>query len=517
MSDPLSTLGRLYESTGAAATTFDSGSLFDALSSTIPSSILIVDENLIVLMANRNFLEKSRGTVGAVQGLNLQDVLPAAFRDIPLDNQIREAIRTGTPVRRQKMTYRAPGISLRVYSYSIQRLLVDGRAARAALLVMDDITDLLSLSEEVRRTQLHLASIVDSAGDLIISTDANGTILTWNTAAEQATGYRPRDTLGRPLAELIAEPERAEIRLRYCQIDRIDQRLSAEWPVICADGTVIPISWHLSPMTGSNGGISGVVIVGRSLVEQREMEAQMRQAEKLAALGLVIGGIAHEIRNPLGVSSAAAQLLRRGVGDPALLLECIEKVIGGINRASLIVDSLLRFARPGRVQETTKVDVLEMLRNVLLLVSSEAAPGTTVQWNVFGLPYAVYAEGVQNLLELVMINLITNAFQAMQDGGILTIDVALDDDILITVHNTGPGIPDAQLSRVFDPFFSLRKDSRRSGLGLFVSHSIVQQHGGAIVVRTSPADGTTFSVRLPRATSELPVSVRVTQPVKVSH
>ncbi len=148
--------------------------------------------------------------------------MPAAFRDIPLDQQIREAIRTGTPVHRQKMTYRAPGISLRAYSYSIRRLQLDGRSPRAALLVMDDITDLLSLSEEVRRTQLHLASIVESAGDLIISTTADGAILSWNIAAEQATGLTPRDTLCRPIADLVAPPQQAEVRLCYRDIHRID-------------------------------------------------------------------------------------------------------------------------------------------------------------------------------------------------------------------------------------------------------------------------------------------------------
>jgi PAS domain S-box-containing protein len=492
-------MGPPLQSVPAFPMNIDYGCLFDALSSTIPSSILIVDDNLTVLMANRNFLEKSRGTLSAIQGLNLQEVLPAAFGDIPLDQQIREAIRTGRSVHRQKMTYRAPGISLRVYSYSVRRLQLDGNAARAALLVMDDITDLLSLSEEVRRTQLHLASIVDSAGDLIISTDAAGTILTWNTAAEQATGHAARETLGRPLAELIAEPLQAEVQSCYRRIDRIDQRLTAEWPVTGTDGKAVPISWHLSPMRESDGGTSGVVIVGRNLVEQREMEAQMQQAEKLAALGLVIGGIAHEIRSPLGVSSAAAQLLRRGVGEPKLLRECVEKVIGGIDRASLIVDSLLRFVRPGRIQETIKVDVLELLRNALLLVSSEAAPGTKVQWDTGHIQTTVYAEGMQNLLQLVMINLITNAFQAMPEGGQLTISVRVGKDILIAIHNTGPGIPEAQLTKVFDPFFTSRNDSRRSGLGLFVSHSIVQQHGGTIAVRTTPSEGTTFSVRLPKA------------------
>jgi len=496
--NPIVGIGQSRRPDRARAMNFDYGNLFDALSSTIPPSILIVDENLIVLMANRNFLEKSRGTLDAVQGMNLQEVLPDAFRDIALDQQIREAIRTGKSVQRQKMTYRAPGISLRIYSYSVRRLQLDAHAARAALLVMDDITDLLSLSEEVRRTQLHLASIVESAGDLIISTDAGGTILSWNAAAEEATGYASQSTLGRPLAELIAEPQQAGVKSCYLEIDRIDQRLTAEWPVTCADGNVIPISWHLSPMRGIDGGTTGVVIVGRNLVEQREMEAQMQQAEKLAALGLVIGGIAHEIRSPLGVSSAAAQLLRRGVVEPKLLQECVEKVIGGINRASLIVDSLLRFVRPGRIQETTRVDVVEVLQSALLLVSSEAAPGTKVQWDTSQIQTAAHAEGVQNLLQLVMINLITSAFQAMSDGGELTVSVGVSKDILIEIHNTGPGIPEAQLTKVFDPFFTLRNDSRRSGLGLFVSHSIVQQHGGTITVRTSPSG---VSVRLPRAKS----------------
>ena len=230
-----------------------------------------------------SFALKSTGVEGPIGTSDTLEIytsltdatLPAAFGDIPLDQQIRERIRTGRSVHRQKMTYRAPG-SLRVYSYSVRRLQLDGDAARAALLVMDDITGLLSLSEEVRRTQLHLASIVDSAGDLIISTDAAGTILTWNTAAEQATGHAAGETLCRPLAELIAEPLQAEVQSCYRRIDRIDQRLTAEWPVTGTDGKAVPISWHLSPMRESDGGTSGVVIVGRNLVEQREMEAQMQ-------------------------------------------------------------------------------------------------------------------------------------------------------------------------------------------------------------------------------------------------
>jgi PAS domain S-box-containing protein len=472
-------------------------SFFNALMATIPSSILILDERLAVLTVNQNFLEKSRGNLSSILGRRLQDVFPTAFEDTALDQQIRQVIVSGNTLHRQRMSYRAPGVPLRIYSYSICPLHLQS-GARGAILVMDDVTDLLQLGDEVRRMQLHLASIVESAGDLIISTDSRGAIMTWNMAAEKSTGYTDVEVRGSSLAQHIEEPQNREVEACFCGISQIDDRHSVEWPLRCRNGDSIPVSWRLSRMISQTGEVTGVVIVGRNLVEQRAMEAQIHQGEKLAALGMVIGGIAHEIRNPLCVSSAAAQLMKDRVTAPVLLAECIDKVIGGIDRASLVVESLLRFARPGPITETTTVNVLDILKNALMFASGEAAAGTTVEWK---LPTdALYAVGVQNLLELVIINLILNAFQVMPDGGHLTISARHEEaEIVIEIADTGPGIPEAHLSKIFDPFFTTRSDSRRSGLGLSVSHSIVRQHGGSVIVRTSQQDGTTFVVRIPAA------------------
>jgi signal transduction histidine kinase len=185
--------------------------------------------------------------------------------------------------------------------------------------------------------------------------------------------------------------------------------------------------------------------------------------------------------------------------SPALLEECIGKVIGGIDRASLVVESLLRFARPGPIKDTTSVNVIDALNNALMFASGEAAAGTVVDWNLPSTAEPIYAEGVQNLLELVVINLILNAYQAMPNGGRLTIGLRRDaGHVVIGIGDTGPGIPEAHVSKIFDPFFTMRSDSRRSGLGLSVSHSIVRQHGGSVDVRTSHR-GTTFVVRIPVA------------------
>ena len=482
-----------------ALTPLDHESFFHAVMATIPSSILILDHRLAVLTVNHNFLEKSRSSLDSILGRQLREIFPPAFQDTSLDRQIREVIATGHTLRRQRMTYRAPGVSLRVYSYSICPLQLLG-GSRGAILVMDDVTDLLQLSEEVRRTQLHLASIVESAGDLIVSTDPAGTIMTWNAAAEKATGHTLLEARGSKFAEHVEEPHNLEVEACFRGIAEIDDRRSVEWPMRCRGGKNIPVSWRLSRMTDASGEVTGVVVVGRNLVEQRAMEAQIRQGEKLAALGMVIGGIAHEIRNPLGVSSAAAQLMRGRIASPALLEECIGKVIAGIDRASVVVESLLRFARPGPIAETTKVNVLDVLKNALMFASGEAAAGTGVEWNPPLAAGAVYAEGVQNLLELVVINLILNAFQAMPNGGRLTIGAWREGRrVVIEIGDTGPGIPEANLSKIFDPFFTTRADSRRLGLGLSVSHSIVRQHGGDVTVRTSPSTGTTFVLLLPVA------------------
>lgn len=479
-------------------TNLDHESFFHAVMATIPSSILIFDERLAVLSVSHNFLEKSHGSLHSTLGRRLHEIFPAAFQDTALDQQIRDVILTGRTLHRQRMTYRAPGVSLRTYSYSICPLQLTG-ASRGAILVMDDVTDLLRLGEEVRRMQAHLASIVESAGDLIISTDPTGIIMTWNAAAEKASGYGRLEVRGNRLADYIEEPQNREVERCLSGIAEIDDCHSIEWPMRCRSGDSIPVSWRLSRMTDDVGEVIGVVVVGRNLVEQRAMEAQIRQGEKLAALGMIIGGIAHEIRSPLGVSSAAAQLMKHRITSPARLEECIRKVIGGIDRASLVVESLLRFARPGPITETTRIDVVDMLKNALMFASGEAAAGTTIHWRLPSVADPLYAEGVQNLLELVVINLIVNAFQAMSDGGRLTIGVERDGaEVVIEIGDTGPGIPKAHVSKIFDPFFTTRSDSRRSGLGLSVSHSIVRQHGGSLDVRTSPK-GTTFIVHLPVA------------------
>ncbi len=180
----------------------------------------------------------------------------------------------------------------------------------------------------------------------------------------------------------------------------------------------------------------------------------------------------------------------------------------------LVVESLLRFARPGPLRETTRIDIVEVLNNALMFASGEMAAGTTVHWKLPPRTRSAYVQGVQNLLELVTINLILNAFQAMPQGGRLSLALRFDGpEVVIEIGDTGPGIPPAYVSKIFDPFFTTGSDKRRSGLGLSVSHSIVRQHGGSLTVRGAGREGAIFAVRLPTAREDKRAASAVLQAV----
>ena len=238
------------------------------------------------MTVNHNFLEKSRGTLSSTLGRRSRKSFPPRFQDTALDQQIRDVISTGQTVHRQRMTYRAPGVSLRIYSYSICPLQLHG-GSRGAILVMDDVTDLLQLGEEVRRMQLHLASIVESAGDLIISTDREGRYHDLELGGRESHRLHARIRSARRQGSRTISTSRKIRRSRPAsarsQRSMIAVRLNGRCNA--ATGESIPVSWRLSRMTGHIGEVTGVVVVGRNLVEQRAMEAQMHQGEKLAALG----------------------------------------------------------------------------------------------------------------------------------------------------------------------------------------------------------------------------------------
>ncbi|MBU0702384.1 MAG: MEDS domain-containing protein, partial [Chloroflexi bacterium] len=464
----------------------------------IPSSLLVIDRSLRVVSANRNFLEKTRREAQTTIGYKIEEVLPQVLLDYTrLKQKVKSIFRTGEAIEGEKVAYRAPGMPTRIYYYRLVPLRAE-QTVENVMLLMDDVTEREQLGEEVRRAERHLASVVDSAYDLVVSMDAEGRILTWNKAAEQTSGFDIEEVKGQYLPSLCSEEDQQKMGSWLAELTKGRfTKKSMEINLRAKRGREAPISWACSRMLDDERRIVGLVAVGRDLTERKRLEAQLVTSAKLTSLGVMAGGIAHEIRNPLAISSAAAQLLLERPDDEKLRKEAAEKIYSGVQRASYIIENLLKFARPPE-ERMMPMDISEALEETLSLLTNQIRVQRVELRKDFA-PNLPPVVGNKSLLQQVFSNMILNACNAMPDGGSLTITTRVNpaNQVEIGFTDTGHGVPKESLSAIFDPFFTTMPVGKGTGLGLSISYSIIKQHQGTIDVESKVGMGSTFTVRLP--------------------
>ena len=470
--------------------------MYRMLVDSIPSSVVLIDENLQVVLANRNFLEKARRLESDTLGRQLIDVFPRVIvEELQLQKQVQLAFANQHAVEGQRLTYRAPGVPLRTYYYSVIPM-VRGVQARLVMLLLDDVTEQLRLAEEIRRVERHLASVVESANEIMLSTDTKGRILTWNRAVERLSGYGLDEIQGRLLSDYCAT-DCAEAIQAFFAIEAAQRGCgAAEGDLLTKTGMRIPVAWEFSPMKDDLDRIAGIVAVGRDLTERRKFEQQLLQSQKLAALGVMAGGIAHEVRTPLAISSSAAQFLMERDITADFRQECAGKVHIGIQRASVIIENLLRFAHPSTKLDITEIDLLSVLRDAISLVANQARI-QKVEIVCHFSEERLVMPGIASLLEHAFLNLFLNALSAMPEGGSLTISVdTTSAAVRVRVSDTGCGIASSDIGKIFDPFYTRAPVGKGTGLGLSICYSVIQEHGGSIEVESIPDEGSTFTVTL---------------------
>ena len=471
----------------------------------IPSSLVVIDCNLRIVSVNRNFVEKTRRDERDTVGRHVDNVFPSVLMDnCHLKQRVREVFRSGQPMEGGKVAYRAPGVPTRIYYYRFIPLSAaeaPGKVVKNVMLLMDDITEREQLGEEVQRAEQHLASVVECANDLVVSLDPGGRIVTWNQAAERISGLRAEQVRGQSLLSLCAVEHGPIMTDILRRLVRREQLQNTEVNLQSAAGQQVPIAWSCSSMQDDAGKVTGIVAVGRDLTERRQLEAQLFHSAKMASLGVMAGGIAHEVRNPLGIISAAAQLLLERPDDAQLRSECANKIYAATQRTSLIIESLLKFARPQKGQ-MVKIDLSAALDDILRLMSNQLTVQKVAL--VREMPKRLsWVYGHPSLLQQVFGNLILNACNAMPAGGTLTVACkpAETEAVEIRFSDTGQGIPPEHQSKIFDPFFTTMPVGKGTGLGLSISYSIIQQHRGSITVDSQVGQGTTFAIRLPTCSS----------------
>jgi PAS domain S-box-containing protein len=371
-------------------------------------------------------------------------------------------------------------------------------AAQAATAIMNGrlFRSLHEKAEELRGLKEYNENILESLDSGIVVLDLEGKVARWNRAIEALLGRPRHEALGQALDAVLPEAFLEALRGALVLGDHEEIAHIYKLHLPSADGRSLIVNVSVAPFSAAPGERHGTILILDDVTARVRLEEQLQHTEKMASVGLLAAGVAHEVNTPLAGISSYTQLLRGQIdeGDPRQ--QVLEKIEKQSFRAAKIINSLLNFSRSSGT-EFERVDVNKALLDVLSLVEHQLE-GSRIRLRrelAAGVPPV---RGNENRVQQVFFNLILNARDAMPSGGWLTLRTYADDDtVVVEIADTGHGIKREHLRRIYDPFFTTKGIGKGTGLGLSVSYGIVQELGGAIFVESAPGQGTTFQVALP--------------------
>jgi two-component system, NtrC family, sensor kinase len=373
--------------------------------------------------------------------------------------------------------------------------------------VVKDISDRREAERRYRRERDFNKNILNNTQSMILVLDTAGLISYANRRCYEA-GYRESDLLGHLLTELIPPARRPVLKealeraLNGAAIDNL------EMPVVRGNGTAGQFSISLSPMRDEQGDINSLVVVMTDVTDAADLQSKLMHTEKMAALGQLVSGVAHEVNNPLAAIVGFTDLLLENPQVPEGAKEELRVILQEAQRTRIIVQNLLSFARQMPAQREP-VQVNAVLRQTLKLRAYDFSNHGVelVERYEENLPVVV---GDPHQLQQVFLNILNNAYDAIQEtrrpGKIEVLTMQRANELEILIRDNGPGI--LQPERIFDPFFTTKEVGKGTGLGLSICYGIVRAHHGEITARNNQdGAGCTFLVRLPAATQAPELSV----------
>lgn len=363
--------------------------------------------------------------------------------------------------------------------------------------------------DELRRCQAMATAVLEAASQAIVVVGPDGRIRVANASAERLFGYPRHELEGQPVELLVPEHLREAHRgHRAGFLGGPARRAMGEARDLVArrkDGTLIPVDVSLSAVDHERERLAIAFIADAT--ERRQLEGDYQRhretldrAERLASLGTLAAGLAHEINNPIGVIASRIELMltgEEGTRLPPHVREDLQVIQRSVARVARIAHGLLSFAHQSP-RDRGPVALDRVVQETMLLVGRQLArAGTEVHVKLEpGLPLIF---GDADALQQVVLNLVANAREALGPGGSITVETRrapeAPSSVELVVSDSGPGIAPEIMARLFDPFFTTKPQG--TGLGLPVTYGIVRDHGGVIDVRSEPGQGATFVVRLP--------------------
>jgi len=360
-----------------------------------------------------------------------------------------------------------------------------------------DITEKRKMEQELAQQEEFRRRLLESFPDLILVVDLEERYTFVSARAHDLLGYQPQEMLGKKISELADHsPELAA--LYHEVVSGKEAFASAEYGARHRDGDWRTMRAAGSRLVDAEGKTSGVIISVRDITVERKLEQQVVQSERLAAMGAMIGGVAHELNNPLTSIMGVSELLQDTETNEVSRKQ-LAMLQQQARRAAEIVQNLTYFSRPPAPGKS-RINLVEVVERTLNLHAySLRKNNITVDFlKEAGVPYAL---GDPHQLMQVFLNLIVNAEQAIRearDKGTLRIRLGKgDNSVWVSFHDDGPGIPKESLSSIFDPFYTTKRPGRGTGLGLSICKSVMKEHNGSVEAANSPDGGSVFTVTLP--------------------
>jgi PAS domain S-box-containing protein len=362
------------------------------------------------------------------------------------------------------------------------------------------------LLEETAFLKDYLESILEYANALIIVTNRNRQILVYNRAMENLLGFPKNQTLGTDLFMWVPQEEQERFATELSRTIGDSPSLAGlETRMRTREGEQVHIVFHLAALKDRDGEVESVILIGQDITQIRALEFQIIEAEKMASLGKLAAGVVHELNNPLTSISVYAEFLVNKLGtgrtDPSDV-EKTEKILKGAKRIQKLTRDLVSYGKPSS-EEPEPLQINDLVAQGLSFCEHTIGKHD-VRVNVDLDTELPLLNGNRTQLLQLIINLVTNACQAMDGGGELNLNTKASEDssLLLTVSDTGMGIPERDLKRIFEPFYTTKTDGEGTGLGLSIVSRIVEHHRGKIDVASTPGEGTVFKIQLPFITSQ---------------
>jgi PAS domain S-box-containing protein len=375
-------------------------------------------------------------------------------------------------------------------------------------LYLRDLSNRILIERELQKTNAFLANIIQNSVDGIVVVDTKGVPLIFNQGAERILGYKTAEIIGNPenFRRFYPVPVAAEMmrRMRSQEYGPPDKLNTTRISFFHKSGEEVPVNFSATIIRerGQEVGSVGIFTDLREILKvHRELEAvqsQLVHTEKIASLGRMAAGVAHEINNPLAGILIYAELLQRDLAAEASYRENLEVIIHQTMRCQQIVNRLLDFSRQTLGQKKL-FDLNDVIHRCVELISHQAFFHNIKVVEDLD-PLLPQIVGDPGQLQQVFTNLLLNAADAMRGQGQITIvsrPTPEGDGVLLSFTDTGPGIPPEIRDKIFEPFFTTKPPGKGTGLGLSIVYGVMQRHGGTIAAQSPPGGGTTFAIRLP--------------------